>query len=178
MLVGHSMGGVSTSQYAEHRPRTIAGVIYISAVVPANGASGMSTLAEAGPNSVLLGEGAWRISEDGASATLDPAVAAEAFYGCCPPDVVKEAVSRLCPDAAAPLTTPLQLGSSFSSVPKIYIGALEDRAVPPTLQQRLAKRAGAAFQTIDADHSPFFSAVDELATQLHEAGERLLSGRG
>jgi hypothetical protein len=41
------------------------------------------------------------------------------------------------------------------------------------LQQPLAERAGAAFQTIDADHSPFFSAVDELAARLHEAGEHL-----
>lgn len=49
--------------------------------------------------------------------------------------------------------TPLRLGAPFSSVPKVYIGALEDRAVPPALQQRLAKRA--------------------LAAQLDKAGEHL-----
>jgi hypothetical protein len=34
------------------------------------------------------------------------------------------------------------------------------------LQERLVERADAALQTID----PFFSAVNELAAQLHEAG--------
>ncbi len=177
ILVGHSMGGVATSQYVEQAPATIAGVVYVSAVVPADGTSGVSTIAEAGPESVATQRGVWRFSEDRTAATMDLAAAAEAFYGRCPPDVVEQALSRLCPEPAAPLTTPLRLGASFSSVPKIYIGALEDRTVPPALQHRLAERAGAAFQTIDADHSPFFSAVDELASQLHEAGRDMRSDR-
>jgi pimeloyl-ACP methyl ester carboxylesterase len=176
ILVAHSMGGVSTSQYAEQRPSTIAGVVYVSAVVSADGASGVSTIAEAGPDSLATRRGVWRFSEDRTSATMDLTAAAEAFYGRCPPDVIEKALSRLCPEPAAPLTTPLRLGASFSSLPRIYTGALDDRTVPPALQQRLAERAGAAFQTIDADHSPFFSAVDELAAQLHDARSHLRSG--
>ena len=110
-----------------------------------------------------------------ALADTRPTVAAEAFYGRCPPEIVKEAHSHVCPEPAAPLSTPLDLGAGFSSVPKIYIGALEDRAVPPALQRRVAEHAGVAFQTIDADHSPFFSAVNELAAHLHEAGAHLLN---
>ena len=173
LLIGHSMGGVSTSQYAEHRPRTIAGVIYVAAIVPADGASGLSTLAGAGQESVLLREGVWRFSEDGTFATLDGADAAQAFYNRCPPDVTRDAVSRLCPEAVAPPRARLGLGTGFSSVAKTYIGTLDDHVLPLAYQRRMAERAGAAFQTIDADHSPFLCAVDELALQIDDIHKRL-----
>jgi pimeloyl-ACP methyl ester carboxylesterase len=173
VLVAHSMGGVSTSQYAEHRPETILGVVYVSAVIPANRASGMQTLAEAGGESALLEDGVFSFSSDRAAATIDPEAAASAFFGRCPEDRARDAISRLCPEAIAPLATPLDLGRRFASVPKVYIGACDDRAVPPGHQKRLAARADALFQTIDADHSPFLSAVEALTADLHEIGQRL-----
>src|SRR5215218_9850045 len=36
-LVGHSMGGLASSQFAERNPDAIRGVIYVSAIVPRNG---------------------------------------------------------------------------------------------------------------------------------------------
>ena len=171
-LVAHSMGGVSTTQYAEERPETIAGVVYVCAVVPAAGTSGLDTLAEAGPDSALLGDGVFSFFEDRAAARIDPDAATKAFYGHCPEDVIEEAVSRLVPEAVAPLATPLQLGAAFASVPKHYIGATHDRAVPLAQQTRMAKRAGATFDCLNADHSPFLSAADELAAKLHEDAGR------
>lgn len=141
LVHGGVLGGVSTSQYAEHRPRTIAGVIYVAAVVPADGASGLSTLAGAGQESVLTREGVWRFSEDGTFATLDAADATQAFYNRCPPDATRDAVSRLCPEAVAPLGVRLVLGTGFSSVAKTYIGTLDDHVLPLAYQRHRDGRA-------------------------------------
>jgi pimeloyl-ACP methyl ester carboxylesterase len=166
-LVGHSMGGLSSSQFAERNPDAIRGVIYVSAIVPGNGAAGVPTLDEAGPDCVLLQEGVIVPAPDGKTATASPDFAPDAFYGRCSPEDVQAALARLCPEPLLPLMTPLELGDGFASVSKTYIGATEDRAVPPGLQRRLAEQAGAAFQTIDSDHSPFLSATDALVAQLH-----------
>ena len=55
-------------------------------------------------------------------------------------------------------------------VKKTYVGATHDRAVPPALQRVLAERAGAAFQMIDSDHSPFYSARADLIRILLDHG--------
>ena len=177
VLVGHSMGGVSTSQYAARRAAGIAGIAYVSAVVPADGSSGMQTLFAAGGESALLGDGVFSLSEDRTTATIDPEAAVRAFYDRCSSEVVEEALAQLCPEPVVPLATPLRLGTQFLAVPKVYIGALGDQAVPPRLQRSLAERAEATFETIDADHSPFFSAIPQLAAQLHAVGQRFRGTR-
>jgi len=63
--------------------------------------------------------------------------------------------------------TPISLSGRFARTHKTYIGATEDRAVPPSMARRMADDAGADFLRIDADHSPFFSAPDRLVDMLH-----------
>ncbi|WP_432534410.1 alpha/beta fold hydrolase [Kineococcus arenarius] len=165
-LVGHSMGGLSVSQLAERRPADISSVIYVCAVVPVDGENGLSTLAEGGLDSALLAEGALVPSEDGSCVTATPDAAHKAFYSLCEDGVAAAATSRLCAEPVAPLSTPLSLGANFASVRKSWIAATEDRTVPFALQERLAARCGAPLTSIEADHSPFFSATDELVDLL------------
>ncbi len=91
-------------------------------------------------------------------------------YGRCGESDVQAALRRICPEPIGPLTEGLRLGPSFTAVKKTYVGATYDNAVPPSLQRVLAERAGASFRTIDSDHSPFYSARDELIDILLERG--------
>jgi len=169
VLVGHSMGGASTSQFAERRGGDVKEIVYLSAVVPQNGASAVSTLLEAGPDSALLADGAFVVAED-QTVTIPPEHARAGFYGRCEEADVQAALRRICCEPIRPLAEALQLGPSFAAVKKTYVGAIHDRAVPPALQQVLAERAGAAFQMIDSDHSPFYSARADLIRILLDHG--------
>jgi pimeloyl-ACP methyl ester carboxylesterase len=165
-LIAHSMGGLTSSQLAQRRPDDLAGIIYLSAVVPADGAAGLPTLQQAGPACALLEEGALTPSADGTTITVTPQAARVAFYGDCPEPDVQRALPRLCSEAMAPMMTPVQLGAAFRGVPKHYIGATRDRAVPLEFGRGLAVQCGAQFQTIESDHSPFYSAPEVLLAML------------
>ena len=169
VLVGHSMGGASTSQFVEHHSGSVKEVVYLNTVVPRNGESAVSTLLEAGPESALLAEGAFVVTED-QTVTIPPEHARAGFYGHCEEGDVQAALRRICREPIGPLTEALQLGPSFAAVKKTYIGATYDRGVPPTLQRVLAERAGATFQMIDSDHSPFYSARTDLIRILLDHG--------
>ena len=169
VLVGHSMGGASTSQFAEHHSGDVKEVIYLSAVVPRDGESAVSTLLEAGPESALLADGAFVVAED-QTVTIPPEHARAGFYGRCEEVDVQAALRRICREPIRPLTEALQLGPSFAAVKKTYIGATYDRSVPPALQRVLAERAGATLQMIDSDHSPFYSARTDLIEILLDHG--------
>jgi pimeloyl-ACP methyl ester carboxylesterase len=169
LLVAHSLGGVPGSAFAGRHPDAIAGVIYVNAVVPTDGEAGLPLLqAGLGPTSPLVGENAIRMSPDGKSVTVAPEVAREAFYTACPVKIADAAISRLCPEPLTPLVTPVALGPQFATVPKTYIAATDDRAVPPAFARRMADRANADHRTISADHSPFLSTPDTLADMLEE----------
>jgi pimeloyl-ACP methyl ester carboxylesterase len=163
------MGGASTSQFAERRGGDVKEVVYLSAVVPQNGESAISTLLEAGPDSALLADGAFLVAED-QTVTIPPEHARAGFYGRCEEADVQAAIRRICREPIGPLAEALQLGTSFAAVKKTYVGATQDRAVPPAFQQVLAERAGAAFQMIDSDHSPFYSARADLIRILLDHG--------
>lgn len=94
--------------------------------------------------------------------TIPPEHARAGFYGRCEEADVQAALRRICREPIGPLAQALQLGTSFAAVKKTYVGATHDRAVPPALQPVLAERAGAAFQMIASDHSPFYSARADL----------------
>jgi pimeloyl-ACP methyl ester carboxylesterase len=167
ILVAHSQGGVSASQFAERHPTSVKRLVYISAIVPASGENGLMVLSWGGPESVLLTEGAMVPAADGRSATVAAEWAVPAFYEQCSPQDAAWASAQLCVEPVAPLATPVDLSETgFGSVPSTYIGASGDRAVPIVLQHQLAERCGADFQAIDSDHSPFLSATDELVGRL------------
>jgi pimeloyl-ACP methyl ester carboxylesterase len=169
VLVGHSMGGASTSQFAERHSEKLREIIYLSAIIPADGDSAVSTLLEAGPDSALLADGAFVVSED-QTVTIPPEHARAGFYRRCEDSDVQAALRRICPEPIGPLTKTLQLGTSFAAVTKTYIGATHDDAVPSALQRLMAERAEASFHTIASDHSPFYSARTDLIELLLQHG--------
>jgi pimeloyl-ACP methyl ester carboxylesterase len=171
IVVAHSVGGVTASALVESHPDALRGIVFVCAVVPVDGAAGLPTLQEIGPECALLREGAIIFADDSTTISVPPESARFAFYGRCSEASTALAVSHLVPEPLAPFLTPLTLGANFASVPKTYLGATHDATVPLAFQHVLAQRSGATFVELDSDHSPFYSATDELVARLAVADQ-------
>jgi pimeloyl-ACP methyl ester carboxylesterase len=165
ILVGHSRAGAVISQAAEERPEKIRVLVYLAAYLLRDGESVSHKAKEdaqsaVGPN--------MQISQDRRSWTLREAAVRDALYGECSDEDVVLAQSLLAPEAVGPLRTPIRLSEErFGRVPRVYIECLRDRAVSLSEQRKMVV-AMPCRQVIalDTDHSPFFSAPDELTGHL------------
>ena len=165
-LVAHSMGGITCSLVADLRPQDIARVVYVAAVVPRDGDSALPTLQQAADESLLFALGAMRFNEDQTVVWFEPEHVAKIFYNTsAEPDAIW-ATQRVCPDAVAPMATPVRLGPGFHHVPKTYLATRRDRAVPLSLQLAMAEDVGAQVIELDTDHSPFVSDVTAFVRGL------------
>ncbi len=170
ILVGHSLGGMTITQVCEQIPDKVAWVVYLTAMLPKNGQN-RSDLAEyEGPDDMASKR---IISDDGLSSTISRDIIPPTFYAECPPDDVARAIERLVPQALEPLqnrarTTP----ERFGSVRRAYIECLRDNAIPIAMQRAMiAAQPCEKVFTIDTDHSPFYSAPDDLAAHLLDLAE-------
>ncbi len=169
ILVGHSMGGL-IGLTAESVPDSIAALVYVAALVPPSGYSMMHFVSGFDPQ--YLAQLQW--APDRRTALISPEGAREFLYPRCPPEIVESAFARFTPEPVAPYETPFSTTHErFGRVPRYYIECLRDRVVPLAVQR--AMRTGVPFlgvYSLDTDHSPFFSAPEELAAILHRiAGE-------
>jgi pimeloyl-ACP methyl ester carboxylesterase len=165
VLVGHSMGGLVITGAAEQRWPQVKTLVYLCAFLPRDGQS-LLQLAQDDHDSLILPN--LVVAEDGASATLREDVIKDAFYADCSDEDVVRARSLLVPQSLAPLSTPVTITeANFGRVPRVYIEALRDRAIAPSLQKRMyADSPCRAVLTLDTSHSPFLSAPDDLAALL------------
>jgi pimeloyl-ACP methyl ester carboxylesterase len=149
LLLGHSYGGVVVSQ-ASVGAGNIERLVYLAAFMLDDGASAMSTVGGELPADLEylpVGE--------------NPI---EMFYGDVPADLARDAVSRLLPHSArAPQDR--QVGAGWRDIPSTYVLCEQDRAVPPALQEEMARRADDVWR-LNASHSPFLSMPAELAVLL------------
>jgi pimeloyl-ACP methyl ester carboxylesterase len=164
ILLGHSLAGFAISAAAERRPDLFAMLIYLTAAVPKLGRSTLRDATPSGPSQAAK-------MKLGLSATF-PAEHADGFmYNCCPPDVQMRAKQLLSPQPLRPMlgtvrSTPARLGS----VKKHFIECLQDRVMP--IDEARIKQNNLAFdsvQTLDTDHSPFFSDPRALADAINRA---------
>ncbi len=171
VLVGHSLGGFTISQVAEHRSDRLRSLVYLAAFLP-HPDECIELAALTGHASDGLRAGS-RISDDGHSICFDPACAREVFYGDCSDEDVVLARQRICPQPQQVFGARLSLSAAgFGSVPRDYIVCLQDNAVPADAQQEMLERAGCrAVYTLDRSHSPFFSAPEVLAKILGEIAD-------
>ncbi len=165
ILLGHSLGGMTITQVAERLPNRIAWVAYLTAMMPKNGQNRTDLAEHEGPEDMA---GKRVLSEDGLSVTMPRAIIPPTFYAQCPAEDVERAIARLVPQAVEPFqqqarTTP----DNFGTVKRAYIECLRDNAIPIAMQRAMiaAQPCDRVF-TIDTDHSPFYSAPEELATYL------------
>jgi pimeloyl-ACP methyl ester carboxylesterase len=165
ILVGHSMGGVVITQTAEYRPEKIKKLVYVTAFLLQNGEFLMQ---HAEPDTEALVLPNLIMSEDQSYATVKEEALKEIFYADCSDEDVEFAKSRLVPQAAAPFATPVSTTEeNFGRVPRAYISCQRDKAISPSIQEKLYKALPCEkVISMDTSHSPFFSGPEELANHL------------
>jgi len=170
VLVAHSLGGVSAALAAEARHTALSRLVFVNSLLSLGGNGALATMLDAGQDSILLREGALVPAPDGLTIFADsPETAMEAFFHRCDPTDAKAAVAQLVPEPMAPLVEVHEVSRErFGSVPKVYVGADADRVVPWSLQHRIAEEYSMRFVALGGDHSPFFSATDDLVGLLAE----------
>ena len=165
ILVGHSMGGVVVTQTAEYRPQKIKKLVYLTAFLIQNGEF---LLQHAEPDTEALVLPNLVMSEDESYANVKEEALKEVFYGECADEDVAFAKSKLVPQASAPLATPVSTTEeNFGRVPRVYIACSRDKAISLSIQENMYKALPCEkVISMDTDHSPFFSAPEELAKHL------------
>jgi pimeloyl-ACP methyl ester carboxylesterase len=164
ILVAHSAGGFAITQAAERDPSQVAGLVFVTAYVPAPGKSLVDMLADA-PEQPM--KGGFEMAEDKLSFRFKPSFLTKSLYGDCPEGTYDYAVAHIGWQPLAPQTTPATLTGASDHLPRRYVFCTEDRAVAPAHQRQMA--AGfAPEETVElpTGHSPFFSMPDRLAEVL------------
>jgi pimeloyl-ACP methyl ester carboxylesterase len=171
VLVGHSLGGVIVSQFVEHRPHAVAGLVLVNALLVEDGEAALPKMLSIGEDLFFMRPGALIIAEDDGTVGVAPEVVIEGFYNCCQPADAEWAAAQLCPEPLSLVTAPLRISSEgFGSVPKAYLGGRHDRVLPWWFQQKMSTAAGARLVDLGGDHSPFLSVPDELVAHLLDIG--------
>ncbi|MGD8286801.1 MAG: alpha/beta fold hydrolase [Desulfobacterales bacterium] len=165
ILVGHSMGGVVITQTAEYRPEKIKTLVYLTGFLLQNGEF-LLQLAEPDTKALVLPN--LVMAEDQSYATIKEEALKEVFYADCSDEDVEFAKSQLVPQAAAPFATPVSsTEENFGRVPRVYISCSRDKAISPSVQEKMYKALPCEkIVSLETSHSPFFSAPEELANHL------------
>ncbi|EQB13431.1 alpha/beta fold hydrolase [Sphingobium lactosutens] len=161
IVVGHSRGGIVISAAAELVPDRISRLVYVAAFIIPSGQSLFGAISAMGPMTQMPFE----VSPDGRVATFAGGGARGIFYSQIDQEQADAQAAHLRPEPLLPSTTPLSLTEAcFGSVPKAYIRTTKDDLIPPAAQEAMARAAQCEpIIPIDTDHSPFFSAPEQLA---------------
>lgn len=169
LLVGHSMGGVVITQAASNFPDRVTALVFVCAFMPSDGQSLLDlTRLPEGRNDMIQAN--LVLQGDPPVAYLPPEAAAEAIYNRCDEETIAWAVTRRRPQPVAPFATPVDVDESvLAELPRSYVLTAYDQSIPPELQRRMiAEHPCRQVFELEADHAPFFSAVDELVDALLE----------
>jgi pimeloyl-ACP methyl ester carboxylesterase len=166
VLVGHSRGGVVISEVAESRPEKVKLLVYLCAFLLRSGESLMQVAETDGAS--LLRPNLLLFQEQGHATVREEGIR-ELFYGDCHEEDVALARLLLQPEALAPSGTPIQTTEErFGRIPRVYIECRRDRTLSPSFQKQMYSAVPCErVISMDTDHSPFFSAPDELVAHLN-----------
>jgi pimeloyl-ACP methyl ester carboxylesterase len=175
VLVGHSRGGIVISEVAEWVPDRIQALIYVAAFLVPSGSSLAKTLERINNPTILKA----MIPGPGNTTTLARDAIATIFYNKTEASWQQRAIARVGSEPMAPAFTALHnTPDRFGSVSKIYIECDQDQAIPIELQRMMwADAPGISVRSLPTDHSPFYSAPEELARLLQEATDEWHSVR-
>jgi len=161
---------LTVSAVAEQSPRALTQVVYLAALVPKDGQSGLDTQPA---DTAEVSARDLEVSSDGLTVSLPSQYLRELFYSDCSDDDAAWAMAKLTPQPLAVMTAKVAITPGrFGTVPRPYVVCGLDQVVPPARQYSMAASAGCdPVVEIPRGHSPFISAPAELAAQLvHCAG--------
>jgi pimeloyl-ACP methyl ester carboxylesterase len=161
ILCGHSYGGMVISAAGHHR--NVKHLVYLAAFAPDHGETVLDLAVGEPPP---LTATALKFN-DNATMTIDPALAAEVFYGDVDSAEAAERVAALHPSTASTFTTPAG-PPAWKTVPSTYVICEADRAISVDREEQMAARATPNIVRWPTSHSPFLSqphlVADLLAT--------------
>jgi pimeloyl-ACP methyl ester carboxylesterase len=165
VLIGHSYAGVVITEAGMHP--AVHQLVYLAAFIPDLGetsSSLMSTDTVRHSGEATL-RGVMRRSVDPDLLELDPALVGPALYADCDAADQAAAIARLEPHVGKVFSqAPQQV--AWRTKPSLFVICSQDRAIPPSLQRRMAQRASACLE-LNSSHSPFLSMPLDLADTLH-----------
>jgi len=164
VLVGHSLGGATLATVSRLAPSRVAHVVYVSAVVPADGASVLDAL----PPEILTKT----------AAGLTDEVVVDLFGSDMDEGQVRFLLDHVGTDAVGVLAEAVVRSGTPRGLPTTFVRLARDRALPPAVQDVYAERlrGGAdAMEVIelDAGHDVMISRPAELAAVLDRIAARV-----
>ena len=162
ILVGHSMGGIVVTQVGEYRPEKIKRIVYLSAIVPANGESWFQSIQEIYDSSLIV------VADDKSYYSYKDELVEDLFYGDCSEDDISFAKSNIVPQPMGPVAESIQITEEkYGSIPRVYIECLRDKTLIPAFQKKMYTIVPCEqIISMDTSHSPFLSAPEGLARHL------------
>ena len=162
VLVGHSLAGLTVPLVAAQRP--LRRLVYLCALIPQPGKSGLDWIPGAGVAAFDWGAG--QIDHGDGTTSWDLAKGVEQFVNDCSAEDAAWAAARLGRQASLPSTEPCPL-ASLPDVPSSYIVCSNDRVISPAWSRQAAReQLGVEAIELAADHSPFLSQPALLAELL------------
>ncbi|MGL5512164.1 MAG: alpha/beta fold hydrolase, partial [Sporomusa sp.] len=170
ILVGHSFGGMITSQAACYIPNKIKKLVYIAAFLPRDGQScdGITKSKKPTFRERLVASGNdFILSADGKTSKVTPDSCADFIYNDIPRDKALLIAECLCPESNAAQHQAVVLNDKFSDIPKAYVRCVLDQTVDISLQDKMvAETYCGEVYTLETGHCPFESAPRSLANIL------------
>lgn len=163
VLLGHSLAGFAISAAAELRPDLFTSLIYLAAAVPK---IGKCSLRDAVPPEHRRRTAA--MPKLRPAVKFPPDLAAVTFYNRCAKNVQRRAIELLSAQPIRPLLGTLHTTKGrLGSVEKHFIECTDDNVMSLEGQRIMQKYLEfASVQTLDTDHSPFFSNPEGLADAI------------
>lgn len=170
ILVGHSFGGMITSQAACYIPNKIKKLVYISAFLPRDGQSCVEITKSMHPtfHEKLVASGYdFILSADGKTSELAPDSCADFVYNDIPRDAALMMADRFGPESNAAQQQAVVLNDKLNDIPKVYVRCTRDRVIDIRLQDKMiAESHCGEVHTLETGHCPFESAPRSLADIL------------
>jgi pimeloyl-ACP methyl ester carboxylesterase len=172
IVVGHSYGGAVITNAAATVP-DVKALVYVAAFVPDTGESLGSLLEEhADPTVPALPQQTFTYTRPdtttGTDVFLDPARFRAAFAADVPaPEADLMAASQR-PIAVEAFGQPTKK-AAWKKLPSWALVATQDRAIPPSLERFMARRAGAHITEVRSSHAAMVSSPDAVTRLVKEA---------
>ena len=172
VLVGHSMGGLTTSELARRAPERVAHLVYVSCMVPPEGGTAIEALPADLRDMTRAAVEESRRGGENPVGGLDESIVRTMFCNDMDEEQARFVVDHTGTEAAVILAEPVTRRGIPPDLPKTYVKLLRDQALPPGQQDLLItylrESPGGKVHvvTIDAGHDVMISRPRELAAVL------------
>lgn len=162
ILVGHSMAGMIINLVSEQIPSQISKLIYVTAYVPLDGES-LSSLGNQDQES-LIGK-YLKFNEKTGTGSFAGDRFIELFAADAPQEITDYLAANIKDEAMSPFqTTAVLTENHFGKISKVYVYAVDDKAIGYKLQKQMVKKAGITVTySLNSSHAPFASMPNELS---------------